>query len=94
MTILYRHYDVNRTDYVMGIKDIEHVATTKDYEKEINCICCERTVKFGDCYTSRRYYSASGLWGLWVCPECYKKEWEEQREYDKKMKEEEENEND
>lgn len=94
MIVKYRHYEVNRIDYVTGIKDIEYVWSTTDYDKEINCICCERTVKFGDCYTSRRYYNVSGLWGLWVCPECYKQEWEEQREYDKKMKEEEENEND
>ncbi len=42
MILLYRHYEVNRIDYTMGIKDLEYVATTNDMEKEINCISCEK----------------------------------------------------
>lgn len=93
--IHYKHYEVDRKKYETGVKVLDNYTwATDNMDEPVNCICCEKKLTYGECYTSRRWFSSNGLWGLWVCPKCYSQEWEEQREYDKKMKEEEEKEND
>lgn len=48
------------------------------FEVDIGCTNCAKTVKYGQCYTSRTIHNRVGL-GYPVCQECYEKEWEEKR---------------
>lgn len=41
----------------------------------VTCPDCGRTVSFGDCFTSRRFYAPNGILALSVCPACHKREW-------------------
>lgn len=36
----------------------------------MNCVNCGKELKYGDCYTSRIYYTASGF-GYTECHDCY-----------------------
>lgn len=43
---------------------------TDDMDEIVNCAQCGRTLKFGDCYTSREIHSRHGM-GYPVCQDCY-----------------------
>ena len=74
--MLVKHYtDRHNFDYV--VKDLgNYVFTTNDMEKEVICANCGKKFEFGLAYTSKEWFTASGIWGLWVCGDCYEKEWE------------------
>ena len=73
--IHYKHYEVDRKKYETGVKVLDNYTwATDNMDEPVNCICYEKELTYGECYTSKRWYSFTGLWGLWVCPECYKKE--------------------
>ena len=44
-------------------------------DEMVTCPGCGGRVRFGSCYTSRRFYTQSGLWALAVCPACHEREW-------------------
>ena len=54
-----------------------------DLDRIINCANCEREVKYGETYTSRKYHNQYGL-GYPVCPECYAEERKEEEEWEEK----------
>lgn len=87
--MLVRHYtDKHNFDYV--VKDLgNYVFVTDDMDKEVICASCGKKFKFGDAYTSKEWFTASGIWGLWVCGDCYEKEWERIRAAQKEEDDEE-----
>lgn len=50
-----------------------------DMDEIVNCPHCGREVTFGECYTSRQIHTEHGM-GYAVCEECYKAEWEAEKE--------------
>lgn len=48
-----------------------------DLEAFVTCPSCGGKVKYGSCYTSRRFYTPNGVWALAVCPACHEREWSE-----------------
>lgn len=42
----------------------------EDMDKEVDCCCCGKKVKFGDTYTSRHYHTSFGM-GYAECEKCY-----------------------
>ena len=49
----------------------------------INCACCGQKMIFGIGYTSREIHSEMGF-GYIVCEDCYRKEFEREREAEKR----------
>lgn len=43
---------------------------TDDMDKECDCIHCGKTIRYGDGYTSRNYFSPMGF-GFPECSDCY-----------------------
>lgn len=41
----------------------------------ITCPSCGERLKFGDCHTSRKFYTLNGIFALSVCPACHEREW-------------------
>lgn len=54
-----------------------------DLDRRINCANCEREVKYGETYTSRKYHNQLGL-GYPVCQECHEDEIKEEIRYMRK----------
>ena len=54
-----------------------------DMSKIVKCANCAKSLRFGDCYTSRKIHNQAGL-GFAVCEQCYNQEWEEERNAPKK----------
>lgn len=77
--MIARHYTPLKDDYTfIEKKELdEYTFYTENLEKEITCANCGKKFEFGAAYTSRRWFTVNGVWGLWVCGKCYKKEWEE-----------------
>lgn len=79
--MLVRHYK-NESDFEYIVKEVSNRQGkryryyTEDPCETIDCINCGKEVKNGLYYTSKEWFSPSGLWGFGVCEECYKKEWE------------------
>lgn len=50
--------------------------TTYEVDKEsmVTCPGCGRRVMYGNCFTSKRFYTSDGLWAFSVCPVCHGKE--------------------
>lgn len=53
-----------------------------DMNEKINCAACGKSIKFSDGYPSRTIHYKHGL-GYTVCQECYTKDIEEERTYDR-----------
>ena len=51
-----------------------------DMDELVNCACCGKELPYMDTYTSRELYDCSGIFGMAVCPECHKAEWEREKE--------------
>ena len=52
---------------------------SNDMEEVVNCPHCGMAITFGSGYTSREIHTEFGF-GYTVCPECYKAEWEREKE--------------
>lgn len=52
---------------------------TSDMEEIVNCAHCGKKIAYGLTHTSKQIHNSFGL-GYSVCPECYKKEWDEENE--------------
>lgn len=52
-----------------------------DMNEIVNCAQCFKSMRYGDCFTSREVHTNVGL-GYAVCEECYDKEWERERNAD------------
>ena len=50
--------------------------TTYEVDKEsmVTCPGCGRRVMYGNCFTSKRFYTSDGLLAFSVCPVCHGKE--------------------
>ena len=53
--------------------------------EQINCASCGKSMIYGYGYISRTIYDENGF-GYTVCYECYKKEIEEEQDYDRETK--------
>ena len=72
-----RKYDFSKRAYERAIPvDIGHkvVMMERDYNAEINCANCGAVIKFGNSFTSMRWFDLSGVFALSVCRECHEKE--------------------
>lgn len=71
-------YDAKTKEYaVCGIPDGATTYTT-DMDKEIACAACGRSVRYGDCFPSQKFYEASGMFAYVVCDDCHGKDLDEQ----------------
>ena len=50
-----------------------------DMNTIVNCACCGRLVRYGDCYTSKHIHNSAGF-GYAVWEKCYEGEWKEENE--------------
>ncbi len=51
-----------------------------DMDKEVECVCCGKKVKYGDTYVSKIYHNRVGL-GYAECEKCYFKMGENKRQW-------------
>lgn len=58
---------------------------TNDLDEIVNCPHCGKELPYGEAYTSREVHNDFGL-GYAVCSECYSREWERSRKYDRRNK--------
>lgn len=58
----------------------------KDMDKVVNCAECGQPVTFGECYPSRIIRTNNFVFSYIVCPECHKKELEEEEKTNEKEK--------
>lgn len=52
-----------------------------DMDEIITCPICNKSLKFGDGYTSRTIHTGFGI-GYTVCNTCYEAEYREERKYE------------
>ncbi|MCQ2106531.1 MAG: hypothetical protein MJZ26_12155 [Fibrobacter sp.] len=52
----------------------KYIAFTDNMDEPCTCANCGETVRFGEMYTSRKYYGCNGIFAFYVCSKCYEVE--------------------
>lgn len=47
---------------------------TDDMNEPCTCPNCGKTFRFGEMYTSRKWFRGNGAFGFYVCGDCYRGE--------------------
>lgn len=71
-------YDQDHYEFALVLD--EATCYSDDMDAMVACAQCGRPVRYGDTYTSKEIHSDGAAWGYAVCEDCYREEWDRQRE--------------